>query len=300
MLAQFKSKAGVHTTHFVTTNCFAGEAVQPLLERVARDYPAALFYPFRISSEEFTGPAEKGRAHKVRQELNRSSSTRLMEQWCENLERLTYPLHRWGNHKEGWAAQATPHSHTIRYTTHSLSAHFLLTIGSLWLQIGDLLACNQTERAVEMFNRAFKDLFDVKETQGSSLHKTFAEKHASQVLKLFGKCGSKISEMSQSDFNKASGALTAALKKDYETHKTGLINMSGDQPLSLFSPWMAKFSAADGEFLEVPGQYSGLMMPQPQHHVMVRVACASSAESTCAPGDGIWGTDVDPPIFAAP
>ena len=162
-----------------------------------------------------------------------------MQLWSTELSRLSYPHHRWGRHtSEGWSAE-----------------------------IYDLLETDE-DGAVERFQEAYEDLFNARRVNISRVDKKFAEKHAAIINSHFGSKGEKIKKLGRKGYAMADKKIYEAMAANYKG-KTGLENMAGEQKLALFSPWMADFSVANGEQLELPGQYTGFSMPRPEQHAKV-------------------------------
>jgi hypothetical protein len=134
--------------------------VLPILKGLAKEYPQAIYYPFRISSEGLSPAAQKN--VKSLADLLRNHS--LLETFVGSLETLTHPEHRW----KDWIETIKP-----------------------------LLKCKGVKNTVDVDQvkrigkEVWEDCFNPANAKGS-YNKKFADTWANHFLTTFGKDLSKL------------------------------------------------------------------------------------------------------------
>ena len=148
-----------------------GAAVVSILIEIAKAYPQALYYPFRISRyglsstlnlmfvkrlySENLGP--KGQV--VIEPLSRLLNNQLLNSFVHALENLTHPEHRWKDWQEAIRAA---------------------------LQAGN------EAKTRELWHNVYADVFDPKDTRNGSYNQKFAKEWGKHVCALLGQDGSKL------------------------------------------------------------------------------------------------------------
>lgn len=200
-------------------------AVVPILLDIARAYPQALYYPFRISSENL-GP----RGQAAIEPLGRLLSSRLLGEFVRALESLTHPEHRWKDWQEA---------------------------------IRTALQAGNEAKTRELWRAVYDDMF--RETREGTYNKAFATTHGKVIVPLMGgPDGNKLVRMTSAQFNEA---VAESNKKI-----TAGLRPPPYMKLSEFSEWLHSYEQSDqngADFIEIPGQYSGLVKPQPELHVRI-------------------------------
>ncbi|KAI9317523.1 hypothetical protein BX666DRAFT_1857295, partial [Dichotomocladium elegans] len=139
-------------------------------------------------------------------------------------------------------------------------------------KLQDVLHSPLIERIVKELRRLthpqhiLKDFVEFLNSLGE-IPRRFANIYGSRIFELLmylGKNGSKLMKASATDLNNLRTLLKEA-DVDEKITKTASLNT-----LAGFSPWLAKFHSMDyDEQIEIPGQYSGMAMPDPSMHAKI-------------------------------
>lgn len=107
-------------------------------------------------------------------------------------------------------------------------------------------------------------MFDTKDTRNGSYNAKFAKEWAKPVSAVLGAEGAKLARMTSEQF-------TAAMADINRKIAAGM-RASAHMKLNEFSEWLVDYEQSDqlgAQFIEIPGQYSGLCKPQPELHVRI-------------------------------
>lgn len=207
------------------------EAVLPIIFTIASSYPQAIYYAFRISSEslEQEGPLPPEVQVRLAQ-IREHLRLPLLDQFVEALSGLTHPQHRFKDIYDEIIGF---------YPTQAgskLSANDRATVGRLWKKL-----------IAETFQKA------------GQYNESFAHKYRQAVQEAFPE--GRVASMTRNQVEQA----YASLSEKWRTIPHGVTK------LAHFSPWLADFDASDhiGRSIEIPGQYTGLERPTPEHHVSI-------------------------------
>ncbi|XP_063961376.1 DNA-dependent protein kinase catalytic subunit-like [Lytechinus pictus] len=218
-------------------------AVQEILKTIAEDYPQALVYPFKISSEDFKlgdgSPEERQRKDAVKEIDNILSKVSLVDNLTLALQRLTHPGFLFKDWVEGIKPlmdKRTRNPSAIKREYQKLYQQLFESGG----RRGEPSSSNQTVEAGPYWKKV-----------GREYQKRFDSD--------FGKDGSKLASMDYKTF-------VAVKQKIYEK-----MNPGKDDPGNLkeYSPWFTAFQSLQGDELEIPGQYDGSKKPLPAYHVKI-------------------------------
>eukprot|EP00743_Colponemidia_sp_Colp-15_P008934 GILK01009748.1.p1 GENE.GILK01009748.1~~GILK01009748.1.p1 ORF type:complete len:1463 (+),score=312.38 GILK01009748.1:308-4390(+) len=206
-----------------------GDLVLPILLRLARDFPQALYFPFNVSFEDLSA-ASRTRVQQLVVELKNE----LFEQFIEALECLIHPEQR------------------VRY----------------WIdQIKPLISSDRTANMNQINAYAAKlmqDCFTVQRptigTKIGTYNRKFAKDYEKRAIPAFGPNGELISSMDAKAFAAACEGVLKAFPPQ--------LSMGHDK-LSSFSEWLADFNQSSNplQYIELPGQYSGNENPEIDQHV---------------------------------
>ncbi|KAI8098597.1 uncharacterized protein BX664DRAFT_288171 [Halteromyces radiatus] len=207
--------------------------IYPIILKLAQEYPSALYYPFQLSNEHYECYKEQ------LDPTNRNMIARikeiirspLMETFTNELRRLTNPEH--------------------------IVKDFIDFIMSM----GQRVDVNNTflDDAYQQFSDL---LLNPTDSRFGTIPKAFAVKHASQLREILGKDGSSIRSMSDKQKSK--------LLKYYQTNIQNQKIPGASDLLRSYSPWLANFQSTNyKEQIEIPGQYHGRSIPDPESHVKI-------------------------------
>ncbi|XP_048576196.1 DNA-dependent protein kinase catalytic subunit isoform X3 [Nematostella vectensis] len=214
-------------------------AVHGIVTEIAKNYPQALCYAFKVSSEQFVfdSSPEGNTNRKAVERIRKLLESPLMDSFIAALEQLHNPEMAFKDWCDG--------------------------------EIKQLLQTKNKKAIKEAFRSIYKQLFDssVNRATDSSqpaaeemgpFRKKFSKEHASRFENIFGKDGEKLVNMSLKEF----GPETAKLKQQMVSKPPG--------NLKEYSPWLTNFQAdSHAQKLEVPGQYTGQSKPMPEYHVNI-------------------------------
>jgi DNA-dependent protein kinase catalytic subunit len=181
--------------------------VLPLLIELAKRYPQALYYPFKISSETLN-PTSADIQQLVTQLRTLLTTNPLLDMWVHQLERLTHPEHRW----KDWTDTL---KHLMSQEPRNVPA-----IQRVWIQM-------------------WNDCLDAKQPYLGTYNKQFALTYGKLVENLFGKDGSKLVTLDLPSFNKILTDLNEKMRKNLSGNQTV------KQKLTEFSLWLARFEQSD-------------------------------------------------------
>ncbi|XP_072167838.1 DNA-dependent protein kinase catalytic subunit-like [Diadema setosum] len=227
-------------------------AVKDILKAIAKDYPQALVYPFKISSEDFkldeTTP--KGReSKKAVEELTAIlSSLPLVDDFVQALQKLTHP----GFIFKDWTENIKPLMDGKKPDVSIIKGKYNELYQELF---GGLEVERSSSGPSGDVSRSSPSI------QSGTFWKKFAREWQKKFDTEFGHDGSKLSGMSFK-------ALQTIFKKLYDKMNPGGPN-SNPGNLMEYSSWFSSFHSMQGDELEIPGQYSGIKKPMPEYHVKI-------------------------------
>ncbi|KAJ3157367.1 hypothetical protein HDU89_002781 [Geranomyces variabilis] len=209
-------------------------ALLPVVARVAEVYPAALYFPLSISSEQYVFSDDQA-SHQDQAEVTKlrklaGGSLSLLKKFKVELKRLTEPFHVFKD----------------------------------WFELTASLIKAERKNP-EAILEAFAELkmYCLSDDSMGEVGLAFARSHAAKIYKVCGKDGSRLVTMTTSGLREIAKCYT-----DIDRSKT--LQSGGMVALKRYSPWLARFNARDHmEDLEMPGQYTGVEKPRPDEHVKI-------------------------------
>ncbi|RHZ54169.1 hypothetical protein Glove_429g27 [Diversispora epigaea] len=225
----------------------SAQCVFPILFKLADLYPNSLYYPLKISSEHYKFDERNKfvRENKCKiQQLKQIIKSDVMEILIEELERLSNPE----NVFKSWIQTIGGYINEKREgidNSESIKASFL--------RMKSILLDVENPRP-GIFNILYFDKIRIQ----------FASRHSDYIIQVCGIDGSKLANMNYPEF---------LVLVNYWKQNVGPgmgEKKSGANLLKSYSTWLAEFSwyNVDGD-IEIPGQYDGLTIPDPRHHVKI-------------------------------
>lgn len=211
--------------------------VLPILIEIGEQYPQALYYQFKISTENIVAYQYREGSATMNQlrRLKRAMQHDLLDVFVSQLEKMTHPEHRF----KDWTDSLKPLLHT------DVTQRDAAAIKQLWVEI-------------------WTDCFDSKQPHLGSYNKQFATTYAKLVEGVFGADGSKLVSLDVAKVTKTIQELSEKMRKNMGSNQTV------KQRLTEFSLWLARFDQSEHtQHIELPGQYQGDVKPQPHHHVHI-------------------------------
>ncbi|KAL0088017.1 hypothetical protein F4703DRAFT_1975680 [Phycomyces blakesleeanus] len=208
------------------------EYVFPALVKMSKSYPNALYYPFQISREQFG----------IKDKLVSESQERilaikdiiyspLIEEFTTELRRLTNPEH--------------------------ITKDFIDFVRAI--SKGEDINPDIIESEFKQFDEL---VLNPSNKRMGKISKAFAVKHASQLREFMGSNGKKIAKMSEKEAEK--------MRVYFNNYITNEKLPGSPNLLQSYSPWLSDFQSTNyEEDIEIPGQYTGLGIPHPEHHAKV-------------------------------
>ncbi|KAI8973303.1 hypothetical protein BDF20DRAFT_881619 [Mycotypha africana] len=203
------------------------------LERIAHNYPKALYYPMQMSYEFY-----ELRKHHLSEETNTFIEkimalirSPILEEFSKELKRLTDPALIFRDFVD--------FVKSINVTEAPRTF-----IASKYDEFYQLLLNNYSERL-------------------GAVQKKVASKYASSIIRMFGEEGAKIPEFTDRNYRELNTLLKTKIEPLTPTE-------SESRSLKAYSPWLHSFKNIEhDEPLEIPGQYTGLSKPYPETHVRI-------------------------------
>ncbi|KAF2075899.1 hypothetical protein CYY_002790 [Polysphondylium violaceum] len=206
-----------------------GPLVLPILLEIAKYYPQAIYFPYKISSEQFTPVALK-----LSLPLSNLLQHPLLDSLIQEFLRLTHPEHRFKDYMEEMKA--------------------LLKMAP----INSQLIC---KLGTEIYN----DCFNQKTVKGEYNLK-FAKEWEAKFIQHFGADGSKTLKMDVKKLVEVVGEMSANMNKAMKPTSTASMKLK-DFSFRLAEFDKSNFSSS--QEMEIPGQYSGVGKPQPDTHIKI-------------------------------
>ncbi|KAK8776726.1 hypothetical protein V5799_029934 [Amblyomma americanum] len=206
-----------------------------IVDSVARQYPNALVYPFRMSSSAYTFECPKtkkacqGFVGRLQQTMDRIP---LVNEFIRALEQLQFP------------------EIAFKVWYDSVKDALIEKQGAASLKelfkkiVSQLLVCGRDSASRSSWSR---------------VHQRFSEKMKEKIFEAFGTQGEKLATMTQKKFQEQ-------YNKIMQSYKPG----EPPKVLKDISPWLSNFNSVNQEHsLEIPGQYTGKGRPMPEYHVKI-------------------------------
>ncbi|XP_024384636.1 uncharacterized protein [Physcomitrium patens] len=218
----------------------SGRVLIKVLESIAKSYPQALYFPFRVSETDFGAIGRQRTQH-----LKILLRNPLLEGLVRALEDLTFPQQRL---KDGL------------------------------LQILNFLFTNDSERAQLVFNEIYQDCLDTQSLkdpvrQTGEYNLKFARDWASLIVKELGLNGSKLRSMDAKQFSSViSGLFEKLSKNDISAEKISLGSLSkwlADFDQTKGIERVSRDFDKNEMQIEIPGQYNGSSIPNLSTHVQL-------------------------------
>ncbi|XP_042208389.1 DNA-dependent protein kinase catalytic subunit-like [Homarus americanus] len=217
-----------------------GPALQPVIEKLAAEYPQAVHYPFGISmkSYDFTsdiGKSAKVMCQKVQTLLNKNS---LLQQFVTAVSLMVVPA----------IACKDAICDLIMKKDKKDIEHGLEKVISELLKVSSRLTKGSPNEKGEAYIKQDRIRMEV----------------SAALDKMFGENRKKVKTMSVQGIQKA----LFNIKQKMELNSDDFKKMP--KQLKAYSPWLANFQASKhSDMIELPGQYSGMSKPLPEYHVKI-------------------------------
>ncbi|EGC36942.1 DNA-dependent protein kinase subunit [Dictyostelium purpureum] len=206
-----------------------GPLILPLLLDIAKYYPQAIYFPYKISSEQF-GPMAK----KLSVQLEKELSDPLLDRLVIEFARLTHPEHRFKDFMEEMKS-------LIKSPTKDISAISILN------------------------SEIYDDSFNPKTVSGDYNIK-FAKEWEDKYLKYYGKDATILSRMDQKKFLEHFAEMSSEMNKNMRPTSTATMKL---KDFSYWLTEFDRSNYPTSKQLEIPGQYNGFGKPQPETHVTI-------------------------------
>ncbi|KAI9483447.1 MAG: hypothetical protein EXX96DRAFT_536784 [Benjaminiella poitrasii] len=208
--------------------------LMPVLERIAKDYPKALYFPFQMSYQFYElrkSKLSRETCNSIEKIINLIRSP-ILQKFSDELKRLTDPDH--------------------------IIKDFIEYIKSI------LLEEDVPQSFIESRYKEFYQLVLNNYSQSlGTIPKKIAANHARMFIRYFGENGSKISKLTNQQLEELGNYYKTKIKDSIPSDRNRLA-------LNSYSPWLNSFKNIEhDEELEIPGQYHGLSKPHPELHSKV-------------------------------
>uniref|UniRef100_A0A0P4W3R0 non-specific serine/threonine protein kinase n=1 Tax=Scylla olivacea TaxID=85551 RepID=A0A0P4W3R0_SCYOL len=216
----------------------SGEALQPIVEKLALEYPQAIVYPFRISMKQYDFTGSVGKAAQ-------SMCQRVESSLCKN-----------------------------SLFHHFVTAMSLIVVpeNTLKKSFKKILLIKNKEDIEVALNNLVADHLKVnnRSTRGMAGEKGEVFCKVGKLKKdvnvaLTKEFGGKMEEFKRMPVEEIKKRLNSIRTVVNQRRKENAPNQ-----LKAYSPWLANFQASKhSDVLEIPGQYSGVSKPLPEYHVNI-------------------------------
>ncbi|XP_078691376.1 DNA-dependent protein kinase catalytic subunit-like isoform X2 [Branchiostoma floridae x Branchiostoma belcheri] len=248
-------------------------AVHGILTRIAQEYPQALVYPLKISSENFefedsvTGRRNQEAVTSLKKTLSVIYS--LVDKLIGGLEQLSHPDQLF----KDWGDDADL-KRLLKVDPKKRTKEDKVTIKRLYDEMYDSLldfrSASQDSSMSSLFGSQSSDL-ESQSVGFGPFRRRFAQQFAKECEKMFGKDGSRILDMKEKEFIKLKSGLQSMMgdfyRKAFPREKA---NCYAPGLLKDYCPWLSDFNPLDYDReLEIPGQYTGKVKPLVQYHAKI-------------------------------
>ncbi|KAK5584232.1 hypothetical protein RB653_005840 [Dictyostelium firmibasis] len=206
-----------------------GPLILPILLDIAKWYPQAIYFPFKISSEQF-GPLAK----KLSAPLEKELVNPLLDTLVIEFQRLTHPEHRFKDYMEEMKS-------LIKATPKDLNA------------------------IAKLNNEIYDDAFNPSTVSGDYNLK-FAKENEASYLANFGKDSTKLARMDQKKFLELFAEMSGNMNKNMRPNSTASMKL---KDFSGWLAEFDRSNYQTSHQMEIPGQYNGIGKPQPETHVTI-------------------------------
>eukprot|EP00058_Branchiostoma_floridae_P019566 XP_002605056.1 hypothetical protein BRAFLDRAFT_85202 [Branchiostoma floridae] len=248
-------------------------AVHGILTRIAQDYPQALVYPLKISSEnfEFEDSVIGRRNQEAVNELKKTLSViySLVDKLIGGLEQLSHPDQLF----KDWGDDADL-KRLLKVDPKKRSKEDKVNIKRLYEEMYnsllDFRSPSQDSSMSSLFGSQSSDL-ESQSVGFGPFRRRFAQQFAKECDKMFGKDGGRILDMKEKEFVKMKSGLQSMMgdfyRKAFPREKG---NCYAPGLLKDYCPWLSDFNPLDYDReLEIPGQYTGKEKPLVQYHAKI-------------------------------
>ncbi|XP_056017774.1 DNA-dependent protein kinase catalytic subunit-like isoform X2 [Ostrea edulis] len=224
-----------------------------ILTELAENYPQAVVYPFKLSSEGYSFTDKKNEAFVSR--LNDKLGDEqlpLVSKFISALEHMSQPdqiFKDWFDDTRLKFNKKKPDKKAMRQEFQIMYKKVLEFSQTV---VRGASQRSQTEETQSMVDKG-------------KYPKRFAERFKKDVDSYFGKDGEKILDMTLSKF-------VNAYRKVYTdmTNEVKGKNLKPPETLKDYCQWLSEFNPSiQGKELEIPGQYDGVTKPLPEYHIKV-------------------------------
>ncbi|XP_078611931.1 DNA-dependent protein kinase catalytic subunit-like isoform X2 [Branchiostoma floridae x Branchiostoma japonicum] len=248
-------------------------AVHGILTRIAQDYPQALVYPLKISSEnfEFEDSVIGRRNQEAVNELKKTLSViyPLVDKLIGGLEQLSHPdqlFKDWGDDADlKRLLKVDP-----KKRTKEDKVNIKRLYEEMYNSLLDFRSPTQDSSMSSLFGSQSSDL-ESQSVGFGPFRRRFAQQFAKECDKMFGKDGGRILDMKEKEFVKLKSGLQSMMgdfyRKAFPREKG---NCYAPGLLKDYCPWLSDFNPLDYDReLEIPGQYTGKEKPLVQYHAKI-------------------------------
>jgi DNA-dependent protein kinase catalytic subunit len=222
-------------------NLQQGSLAYPILLKLAMEYPQAIVYPFNLTKESIheqaaskaTNAALKARTDKYLRAIHSHLRNKLVDQFTQALDYLAPP---------------------------ELKVKDLMRLLHRHCAAGDMKSAALAWR--EFRHRHFSTVGSELTRYFGEIYQEFSKSWKVPMDSYFGNGGQLIEKWGPNDWRKPLQLVQDAMAK-----KPGRSRDTGKKPLAEYTTWFAKYEtiqAAIGEYIELPGQYTGECRPQPE------------------------------------
>lgn len=205
-------------------------SVYPILNRISEEYPNALYYPFKISSETFNNYSLK-LCSNITKKLNHP----LIEEFIQALGKMTHPEHRFKDFAEA-----------LKPLMKNKSSN--------------------KEEILKIFHDMSEDIFNPSASFIGGYNKHFASTWKKPFLTKFGSDGSKLLKMDLKSFLSVVSDFIKRMNEKMEPSGTSPMKLS---KFSTWLVDFDQSNHPPNQFIEKPGQYSGNCIPHVDSHIKI-------------------------------
>ncbi|CAH1273078.1 PRKDC [Branchiostoma lanceolatum] len=248
-------------------------AVHGVLTRIAQDYPQALVYPLKISSEnfEFEDSVVGRRNQEAVTKLKKTLSViyTLVDKLIGGLEQLSHPdqlFKDWGDDADlKRLLKVDP-----KKRTKEDKVNIKRLYEEMYNSLLDFRSPSQDSSMSSLFGSSSSEL-ESQSVGFGPFRRRFAQQFAKECDKMFGKDGGRILDMKEKEFLKLKSGMQGMMgdfyRKAFPREKG---NCYAPGLLKDYCPWLSDFNPLDYDReLEIPGQYTGKVKPLVQYHAKI-------------------------------
>ncbi|XP_071815133.1 DNA-dependent protein kinase catalytic subunit-like [Apostichopus japonicus] len=217
------------------------DGVAGIVKAIAVEYPQALVYPYKTSSEncKFSKDTDGKKRQQAMIELKQLLNFPVIDQFTRALDQLNHPgvlFKDWADDELKPLLQAEKRDNVKIKKAYSQMEDKLLNFSSWSYEGHDLCGIVANFRT------------------------SFARKWLKKVEKVFGKGGEKLLKAITNDFT------TVVANMYAEMNPRGAKDPGN---LKEYSPWFLQYQLTEQAQFEIPGQYTGVSKPLPEYHVKI-------------------------------